>query len=290
MQPLLIHSNMSLVPYTFPLLNLPIVTLRIVADYWDPFEIYNLSLISKRAKSLAVSLSPKAHQVSLEFHDCFCVQFSGLPGYGFIPSRGENGFELQEFRIGKLYSFSKSPAKEIQKAMRCLTELFKCRSIEFCLLDGSVSELIDWLRLFNEYHVKSGSYEFENEETVRIFFDIYRAPTDLMSFHFSGNATKGLVALPEQTTVDFIRSSVFYDISHLNWHFIKFFDSQNLGILCDKLTKHRIVGLFLESWMSGKCNRQAQTINFLMHEKIRLEEAIKGIPRIESRVVKRYEE
>uniref|UniRef100_A0A1I7U5H5 F-box domain-containing protein n=1 Tax=Caenorhabditis tropicalis TaxID=1561998 RepID=A0A1I7U5H5_9PELO len=66
MQPLLIDSNMSLVPYTFPLFNLPILAIQHVADFWNPFEIYNLSRISKRAKGIAKLVSKRPESILLD--------------------------------------------------------------------------------------------------------------------------------------------------------------------------------------------------------------------------------
>ncbi|CAL2031709.1 unnamed protein product [Caenorhabditis brenneri] len=46
-------SSLALVPFTFPVLKLPLVALQNVADDLNPHEIYNFSRISKRTKNLA---------------------------------------------------------------------------------------------------------------------------------------------------------------------------------------------------------------------------------------------
>uniref|UniRef100_A0A1I7T4P8 F-box domain-containing protein n=1 Tax=Caenorhabditis tropicalis TaxID=1561998 RepID=A0A1I7T4P8_9PELO len=257
----------------FPLLQLPPSCIQNVADQWKTVELYEFSLLSKRAKE--ISKKKKTHNLIL--HVDFYYRLLSFSEDGEFGSNMK--FEKNRFIDGG----NRIPLIDTDiilfvQAIQNFLDITNCQLDEFRLYlkpPWTVDQLImtiDWLNeMKNEFD--RVSIDTETWEMFEIFLNRFRKNIHTLLLYGEDIEWDGTVKQKLNFEVKDLSSLIDCPWFHLDFLFtmeLESISADNIGMSAQDLN------VFLRSWQEGKTNRNLEMADFVKRTEIDVKEVVKG--------------
>uniref|UniRef100_A0A1I7UZV5 F-box domain-containing protein n=1 Tax=Caenorhabditis tropicalis TaxID=1561998 RepID=A0A1I7UZV5_9PELO len=251
----------------FPLLRLPFLCIQNIFDLLDIIELYNFSLISKRAKR--ISKRRKVNELELQLYSESPSIWIGKKDEWRRPL----DFERNRFVIGRRNPPAMDPnVSPFLEALQHFMEVCRFDSVEFelrpPLTDDQLFTMIDWL---NGLKTENISIRSATWPMFELFMNRFRRSIQKLSF--IGQEWNGVIY--KHLNFEIKQSFTSNRSDWFNLDFLFSMDTETITSYDTNLSAEDL-NVFLRSWQEGKTNRNLKQVKVTTCSKVDMKKVLKG--------------
>ncbi|KAF1771109.1 hypothetical protein GCK72_002934 [Caenorhabditis remanei] len=270
---------------TFRLLKLPLLAFKNILSYWNPDEIFDFSLISKRTKYLTKSLTQKSTSATIFFDPKLYVRLVFQ-----LQPYNEHCFALNDgFRH---FRFSTENVIEgFLDVLKHLLNIFNA-SVKTIHIDAKLGEkdmnlIFKYINNLEQESILKLYYNCDKTKQIDYLLQSNKKPIEVLELYAIRDKTYVRETISDSSPIQLYKCLNTICLS--DGDLLTMLNTVEMDIRKSVLT-NEYLNMFLKSWTSGRTNSRLKLAFFRVKETINLRTILKGIPVVkrDPRNTKRY--
>uniref|UniRef100_A0A1I7UZQ0 FBA_2 domain-containing protein n=1 Tax=Caenorhabditis tropicalis TaxID=1561998 RepID=A0A1I7UZQ0_9PELO len=258
----------------FPFFQLPLLCIQDVSDLWEIVELYNFSLLSKRAKRIAKRKKVNNSMVNLHFNSRSIAFMIGPCDVDFYLNFKQNRFIVDSKECVSL----ETDISPFLKALQHFLDVSNCRfeMVYFELIspltDDQLIAIIDWMNGLKTA-IEQIVIRYATWPMFELFMSRFRKSiSELRPLHLDFKRDN-IVLKRLNFEIKYTFSSNFCSWFHLDFLFSM--DTEKITVYAINLCAEDL-NKYIRSWQEGKTSRKVKQVQLRFSTQRDVKEVLKG--------------